>query len=129
MIQGEEQSGANELRWNPFLLKYGEQIGLYNFNRDQWSLRSHQPCIKIRRDHLQGFNCPSASWKKMFVLYPKTVLVSALVLHRPGDGTMQASITETEVVDMKFLMHLSRRYHYHGGRSKRDWILIEPKGL
>ena len=64
--QGDErsgnQSGANGLRWNPFLVHYGRRR-----NPDPGS---HTCGIRIKRKFLQKHDRPEASWKRMFLSYP-----------------------------------------------------------
>ena len=52
--------GANEPRWNPFLMHYGTPI------RQESGFLN----LRIKRGYLWKFDRPDASWKKMFLAQP-----------------------------------------------------------
>ena len=78
------KSGANEFRWNPFLVKYGVPL--------RSKIRTHEHRIKITSEDLQKLDRPKASCKldrprvfckDMFVAYP-TMLEFRVFLKLPS---------------------------------------------
>lgn len=104
MISAFKKSGANEFRWNSFLVRYGVPL--------RPTLCSHEHRIKMKSEDLQYLDRRKASCRRMLVAYP-TMLEFRVFLKLPSGVDLLHNYTDKgdkcrEGVRMNFLESVGR---------------------
>ena len=127
--QQKETFGANELRWNPFLMHYGTPILPEPGSRKPFSrLQS----VKIKREYVrkEKFDRPDASWKKMYLAHSTRLDFRAHVECRTMYGVYIRNYRSSDddenmaILTMEFLKEIERKCFEGGHQSMGDEIFL-----
>ena len=118
---GTDKSGANEVRWNPFLEHFGVSLepspGLY----DARLIIERKFVRKLR-----NYDDPKASWKKMYISYPTRVELSASGEPSSGSKTsVRCRYFRKLAQRMDFLTYMDRECSRFCPRSEESFFVID----